>query len=106
MVTWLVENPVLYDKGHDLYHKTDKDAMWYRKAAEMQLEDFDGDRLFTWYKGLRDRYVKMTHPQPTGSAALPEKETTDMDRWILSNFKILKGTAKRHHRRQAQRVSL
>ena len=105
MVTWLVENPVLYDRSQGNYHKTDRDAMWERKVAEMQLENCDWERLFTWYKGLRDRYFKMTHPKKTGSAAVPDEDRTAGDRWILRNFQFLRGHANRHHRRQAQRVS-
>ncbi|XP_050722488.1 uncharacterized protein LOC127001634 isoform X4 [Eriocheir sinensis] len=87
---WLVENPILYSRGHN---NSVKKVMLFEEKAKSLNPPLTGEQLRRWFDTMRTRYGKLTNPK---SGSWAHRLPTDRDKWIMRLFSFLDTHIVRH----------
>ena len=103
MGEWLRGHPMLYVRTLSTFKEgQNKRALWSDKAELLGVES--GIVLETWYKSIRTRISKMMKDDAkSGSASI---HRTDRDKFIDTNFGLLKGCIVRKEGRSAVQLKI
>ena len=89
LADWWRDNPGLYDKSIDTYHrKGRKDKLIADKVASMEVRVFNAGMLMGWMKSMQTMYDKEEKKSKGKSGAAPPILSVHQ-KWVLDTFSFL-----------------
>ena len=92
---WLQEHPFLYDRGLTCFREVAKKTRLLAEKAKSLDPPLTGPQLSTWLRSIRTRYARLTKGKSSRAA---ERDLTEREKWILSEFKFFRKHIFRHRK--------